>query len=43
MRQFFVAPTVAGMAPAIEAALIEEITASAEDTSPAAELATAKE
>jgi acyl-coenzyme A synthetase/AMP-(fatty) acid ligase len=42
MRQFFVAPTVAGMAPAIEAALIEEITASAEDASPA-ELATAKE
>jgi acyl carrier protein len=43
MRQFFVAPTVAGMAPAIEAALIEEITASAEDATPAPELATAKE
>ena len=31
MRQFFVAPTVAGMAPAIEAALIEEIKAASDD------------
>ena len=44
MRQFFVAPTVAGMAPAIEAALIEEIKSIAEESAaPAQLLATAKE
>jgi amino acid adenylation domain-containing protein len=45
MRQFFAAPTVAGLAPSIEAALIEEIRATVEDdANPAADaLVTAKE
>jgi hypothetical protein len=44
MRQFFVAPTIAGMAPAVEAALIEDIKAATETVPVSAPaLATAKE
>jgi acyl carrier protein len=44
MRQFFAAPTVAGMANAIETALIEEIKATAEEDPASAEtMAMAKE